>query len=111
IIGGLPHAPADIGHVVDAVAHAEPTLPGPPYTAVWAVVQSPAGSGAQAFLEARYIAPVGDWTPSAGSSVTAKTSTVATPASGATARLPFPSASTVKRPAGSGLPPAMAHSS
>jgi hypothetical protein len=63
-------------------------------------------------LPTRYIAPVGAWTPEAGSSVTAKVSTGPSTRIGATRRLPTPLASTVKTPAGTGaLLPTIAQSS
>src|SRR5687768_12899151 len=60
--------------------------------------------------EARTIGPVGWGTPPAGSTVTAQTST-ASAATWDTATTPMPCGETSKVPAGSGLPPAIAHSS
>jgi len=58
-----------------------------------------------------YIAPLGAGRPPAGSRVTAKAFTLATPGNGRTARLPVPEASTVNTPADTGaLLPAMAQS-
>ena len=50
-------------------------------------------------LPARYIGPLGAGRPPAGSSVTAKTSTVATPGSGRTERLPVPVGPRLNTPA------------
>ena len=53
-------------------------------------------------MPSRYISPLGAGRPPAGSRVTAKAFTAATPGRGRTARLPVPAASTVKTPAETG---------
>jgi len=82
--------------------------PAPPIRAITTAIR-PADDGL--YLEARYVWPVGAGTPCAGSSVTVNRFTRGAAASGATRRLPLPSASTPKTPVGSGRVPTIAHNS